>query len=160
MKFDKSKVYTALNADELKEGDKVLLADNLEELKKQVKDYESPTMLAEIAPECEHFRFKNPNDLWYALAYLVFSPPKLEYKPFSDSNTALQIISKHGGWVKGDDTYYLVTGVNLVKEVEIRIRDYWISATYALENFTFADDDSPVGVKVDDTRAARLNLNL
>lgn len=40
MKFDKSKLYTAVNADELKVGSKVFVADNLEELRTEV-EYES-----------------------------------------------------------------------------------------------------------------------
>ena len=96
---------------------------------------------------------QNPYNRWnpsFALAYLVSPPAEPEYKPFLDTETVFKTITAHGGWLKEDDTYYLVTGVNLIKEVEIRIRDYWISATYALENFTVADDGSLVGVKVED----------
>ena len=38
MKFDKSRVYTALNADELKVGSKVIVADSVRALKNAVKD--------------------------------------------------------------------------------------------------------------------------
>lgn len=37
MEFDKSKVYTALNADELKEGDIVFVSDYISSLKKEVE---------------------------------------------------------------------------------------------------------------------------
>ena len=37
MEFDKNKVYTALNADELKVGSKVIVANYLESLKAQVE---------------------------------------------------------------------------------------------------------------------------
>ena len=37
MEFDKSRVYTALNADELKIGSKVILGNTLSELKEAVE---------------------------------------------------------------------------------------------------------------------------
>ena len=37
MEFDKSKIYTAANADELKIGSKVVVADTLEDLKQCVE---------------------------------------------------------------------------------------------------------------------------
>ncbi len=37
MKFDKNRIYSAVNADELKPGDKVILADTLAELKRVVE---------------------------------------------------------------------------------------------------------------------------
>ena len=152
MDFDKSKVYTALNADELKEGDKVLLADNLEDLKNQVEDDKTPIILAAIASEDQQFRFKNTADLWYALAYLVFSPPKPKYKPFSDSKTAMRTIAEHGGWIIFNGIYHLITGLDVgcSSKNEIFIEDYWYSAEYVFNNCTFADDGSPVGVKVED----------
>ena len=154
MEFDKSRVYTALNADELEVGSKVIVADTLQGLKdrlnKSAFDENYTIRIGGILPETEIHRFKTSLGNNYPLAYLISPPKEPKYKPFSDTKTALRIIAEHGGWVKGDDTYYLVTGVNLVTEVEIRIRDCWISATYALENFTFADDGTPVGEKVED----------
>ena len=38
MEFDKSKIYTVLNADELKLGSKVYVADSLEALQSYVED--------------------------------------------------------------------------------------------------------------------------
>ena len=154
MEFDKSRVYTALNADELEIGSKVLLSDNLTDLEIQIEENATPTVLSLIGGKYNEHRFCSilfRHYKEYALAYLVSLPAELEYKPFPDNETALKIIAAHGGWLKGDDTYYLVTGVNLIKEVETRIRGYWISATYALENFTFADDGTPVGEKIENT---------
>jgi len=152
MEFDKSKVYTALNADELKEGDKVLLADNLEDLKNQVEDDKTPIILAAIASEDQQFRFKNTADLWYALAYLVFSPPKPKYKPFSDSKTAMRTIAEHGGWIIFDGVYHLIKGLDVGCSCknEVFVDDDWYSAEYIFNNCNFADDGSPVGVKVED----------
>lgn len=38
MGFDRSRVYTALNADELNEGDIVFVADNIVKLKEAVEE--------------------------------------------------------------------------------------------------------------------------
>lgn len=38
MKFDISRVYTAVNADELKAGDKVIVADTIEILKEKISE--------------------------------------------------------------------------------------------------------------------------
>lgn len=74
MEFDKSKVYTALNADELEVGDVVFVADTLAELKKA----RSAWSINRILEESERYRFgvaledssysKVPR---YALAYLI-----------------------------------------------------------------------------------------
>ena len=118
-------------------------------LKRLVENDAPPTKLEFIRKETYPCRFVGSDN--FNLAYLIEPPAEPKYKPFLDAETAFNTITAHGGWLKGDDTYYLVTGVNLIKEVEIRIRDYWISAKYVFENFTFADDGTPVGVKIEDT---------
>lgn len=72
MKFDVNKVYTAVNADELKIGDKVYLGDSIAELKYKIENEDYyPLALTSIS---------DPNDwdFWFAtknepgnLAYLV-----------------------------------------------------------------------------------------
>ena len=76
MEFDKSRVYTALNADELKIGSKVFVADTLQYLKEQVEtDNFVPSCLVSVNDEeCVH-RFVT-EDNWYVLAYLVEEPQK------------------------------------------------------------------------------------
>ena len=153
MEFDKSKVYTTVNADELEEGDKVLLANDLEGLKNQVKDNVAPTTLVSIAFEDKHFRFKSTADLWYALAYLVFSPPKPKYKPFSDTETAYKTISAHGGWIKTvTGEYLMITGIDIGVRTNkaIFVKRHWYSTQAAFDSCIFADDGSPLGEKVED----------
>ena len=78
MEFDKSKVYTALNADELKVGSKVILADDLADLRGQVEADSKAVILNSINPETYECRF-----CWgitaYALAYLVEEPEGLKW---------------------------------------------------------------------------------
>lgn len=72
MKFDKSRVYTALNADELKVGSKVVLSCILSNLKRYVEDNEIVT-LTDILGEDEEYRFVSGNDCG-TFAYLVEEP--------------------------------------------------------------------------------------
>jgi len=149
MQFDKSRVYTALNADKLKIGSTVLLADNLRTLKNLVENDVVPQRLNIIRPENLVYRFYGKDD--YCLAYLIAPPAEPKYKPFPDNETALKIISKHGGWIKNAEGFWLITNLTVGNEDEggIYVCDSWHSAKHVLNNFTFADDGSPVGVKVD-----------
>ena len=80
MQFDKSKVYTALNADELKIGSKVLLADTLSELKRLVENNVIPDTLEFVRAETYQMRFLSGTG--FNLAYLIASPAEPKYKPF------------------------------------------------------------------------------
>lgn len=81
MEFDRNRVFTALNADELKAGDKVIVADTLQELKGKVYEGTDVRELSEVCIETSMRRFytdfsyvsENRQDACfsYALAYLV-----------------------------------------------------------------------------------------
>lgn len=74
MEFDKSKVYTALNANELKVGSKVIVGDNLLELKENVLKHRLPKIIKKVEPEDNEHRFLCNDDFHYALTYLVSEP--------------------------------------------------------------------------------------
>lgn len=72
MEFDINKVYTSLNADELKPGSKVIVANTIDELKRYVEDYcdgLSCTVYG-IMPEYFSDRFLSSNH-YFNLAYLI-----------------------------------------------------------------------------------------
>lgn len=74
MNFDKSRVYTVLNAEELKLGSKVIVVDNLLELKECVVKHKLPKIIEKVELEdCAH-RFLCDDGFHYALAYLVKEP--------------------------------------------------------------------------------------
>lgn len=73
MEFDKSRVYTALNADKLKVGSKVAVADDLSHLKSFVKTEVFRT-LENVCDEGNTFRFVANGGLLFSLAYLVSEP--------------------------------------------------------------------------------------
>lgn len=77
MNFDECKVYTALNADELKVGSKVIVADSLQNLRLSVTDNHEPVLLQLIKDESSMLRFVANGD--WALAYLVEEPDKLKW---------------------------------------------------------------------------------
>lgn len=162
MEFDKSRVYTALNADELEVGSKVIVADTLQGLKdrlnKSASDENYTIRIGGILPETEIHRFKTSLGNNYPLAYLISPPKEPKYKPFSDTETALRIIAEHGGWVSDvneedeKETFSFITGVNTDCHgyLYILIGGMWNLSTIVSKNFIFADDGTPVGVKVED----------
>lgn len=79
MEFDKSKVYTALNADELKVGSKVMVANSLATLKNLVEEDLSIVTLVGIDDESYSARFFDGTTNWY-LAYLVEPPEEKKLK--------------------------------------------------------------------------------
>lgn len=71
VEFDKSKVYTVLNADELKVGSKVIVGDNLLELKENVIKHRLPKIIKKVESEDSEHRFLCDDDFHYTLAYLT-----------------------------------------------------------------------------------------
>lgn len=83
MEFDKSKIYTALNADELPIGSKCIFADTIKDLKEEVKKKRIDTLFG-IATEQYEYRFISEHGykIQYALAYFIEQPAEPKYKPF------------------------------------------------------------------------------
>lgn len=105
MEFDKSRVYSALNADELHKGDRVILADTLQQLKEKVMSNASEYVIEYIADETEDLRFcmrfrSEPRIAAWAWAYLVESK-KLKW-------TDLKI----GDRIKKDGKHFMVTAID------------------------------------------------
>ena len=160
MEFDKSRVYTVLNADKLEVGSMVIVADTLKTLKEKVThfDYEGMVRrLIKINDESKAYRFAINEDEVYALAYFV-SPSESKktpkYKPFSNSETAYKTIAAHGRWLKMKGGGYLtIAGINIEREnnEEILVGRFWHSAQDVFDACVFADDGSPVGEKIEDS---------
>lgn len=74
MKFDKSKVYTALNADEVKVGSKGLFADDIGNLRDMVINREPLLYVKEVRNDYYQYRFKSDEINEFALFYLVEGP--------------------------------------------------------------------------------------
>lgn len=78
MEFDKNKVYTALNADEVKVGSIGFFADTLQELEDRVKN-ETPLLIVQSINNKDYtcrFHSGDGNGIWgiWELFYLVEEP--------------------------------------------------------------------------------------
>lgn len=127
MEFNKDKVYTALNADELKVGSKVAASDNIATLKEKVERNDFRILTAILAEHAK-YRFRTVkfiNDaatVDFIYAYLVSEPEEKKLK-WQDLKIGDVIRCKFTG-IK-----YLITAVDSREHVvsHIFIDDSWIS---------------------------------
>lgn len=155
MEFDKSRVYTALNANELEVGSTVIVANDLQSLRAKVEKFDTSyeVHLNAILSEASIHRFRTSSGYVYILAYLIEPPKEPKYKPFSDTDTAFKTITAHGGWVKHETgEYRYVSGIDIgdIDGNEIFVGRCWETAERVLKKFVFADDGTPVGEKIED----------
>ena len=154
MEFDKSRVYTAVNADELPIGSKCIFADTVKALRKKVQ-------ADEYAQYVQIFirLYDNGYDVQflagyytYNYAYLIEPPAEPKYKPFESVEKAKEIIDKHGGWVKNkkSDSQYLLIGIG---RNAVYLGDgYARGFNDVFSDFVFSDDDTPCGELVERKR--------
>lgn len=117
MEFDKSKVYTSVNADELKVGSKVYVADAISSIREMVEnDSDKIDTIECIEAEDEEARFFDAYTHWH-LAYLISEP---EEKKLKVSDLKLGDIVRH----KSGNLEYLVTGIDH-EEDEVFFGDDW-----------------------------------
>lgn len=87
MKFDKSRLYSAVNADEVKAGSYGLFADSISTIKEQLTDKVPPTELRRIfngenTAKC----FRESSEIDYLYFYLVEKPKEKKYRPYKDTD--------------------------------------------------------------------------
>ena len=100
MTFNKSRVYTALNADELKAGYKVYVSDNMYYLRECVEESLEPSILTRVLSEKEPKRFcidDKSNEKW-------------NNSEKDRANNALELVKKHLG--NGDYAYNLMDKIS------------------------------------------------
>ena len=154
MEFDKSKVYTAVNADKLNVGSQCIFADTLGALSAKVQSEKYKdfiTILKRIYNDGFYNRFDTGDDL-FCFAYFIESSLKPMYKQFESVEKAMEAIKKHGGWVKdgGTGCTFLVLGYGKHKEdFSIYINSEWVPLEDLFIDFVFADDGSPCGELVE-----------
>ena len=146
MTFDKSRVYTALNADELKIGSKCIFANCLADLMDAVEnDKKNQVGRFTKAFNCDYIaRFCDNYGGNFVLAYLVESPAEPKYKPFKNIEEAMKAIKAHGGWIK-HKTSKDYAFVYAYDESTIYFLNKRIALDYLLGAYVFADDGSPCG---------------
>ena len=151
MEFDKSRVFSAVNADELKAGSKCIFANTMQDLKAFVKT-KSPATLTSIGDESSPKRFMGLYgyaEVAYLFAYLIEPPGKPKYKPFESVDKAMEAIKAHGGWIKwkSDNIQGVVIGRSSDR---IKILQDWVLLKDMFNDYVFADDGSPCGELVEE----------
>lgn len=133
MEFDNSKVYTALNADELEIGSKVAVANDLAHLKVFVRDDFTCT-LEKVLDEESTCRFVANEGAPYSLAYLVSEP---EEKKLEWIDLKVGDVIRH----KESKVEYLITGIDKRnKGGHCYFADAWYSDSY-LEEYEKVEDN-------------------
>ena len=150
MEFDKSRVFSAVNADELPIGSKCIFADTVKALRKKVQadDYtqyvQSFIRLHDNSGDVQFLA----DCYLYNYAYLVEPPAGAKYRPFESVESAMDAIKKHGGWVKKRSSgvpYILVEKEGNICLLEIGNQDRRSTSNDLFKDFVFADDGSPCG---------------
>jgi len=150
MTFDKSKVYTALNADELPIGSKCIFADTVRKLQKKVEQKNNTNCIETF------YKLRNRggddlfvgNDCTYCYAYLIEPPAEPRYEAFESIESAMEAIKAHGGWVKDmiSNRCYAIVAYDEAT-VETEQDTFGVDALF--DGFVFADDGSPCGELVE-----------
>ena len=116
MEFDINRVYTAVNADEVKVGSKVVCANTIKDLKQKVEENDI-TEITYIKDECYENRFSiwmiDNAILGYALAYLVSEPEEKKLKW-----TDLKI----GDVIKNEHKSALITAIDDDPNIKMHIQ--------------------------------------
>ena len=156
MEFDKSKVYTAVNANELQIGSKCIFADTIQDLKTRIK-VECISTLVEIYEENEKERFVGSDgvvEASYSLAYLIEPPAEPKYKPFESLNSLSNVVKRHGDNIQKKESKFLANIIGISLSNEIIINDLYglciLPADELLNDYVFADDGSPCGELVEE----------
>lgn len=110
MEFAKNRVYTAVNADGLKVGSKVIVAQAFEVLKDAVKVNKDPVTLKDVLPPECIARFEASDNVCYHLAYLVEEPDALKW-------TDLKV----GDIVQKNNCRSMVTLINADNDIHVHI---------------------------------------
>ena len=152
MEFDKSRVYTALNADELPIGSKCIFADTVKGLKCRIDDGRAMAILTCIGDESSVSRFVANGATLFNLAYLIEPPAEPKYKQFESVEKAMEAIWQHDRWIRDTShNIFLVSGYSAeFVEVSDQLGDYWKSLSDLFHYYVFADDGSPCGELVEE----------
>ena len=157
MTFDKSKVYTALNADEVKIGSKGYFGNSLSELFDYFINNRPYEILVKVLDDTFPGRFVNKEGAAKQLFYLVEESFKKEYRPYKDTEEMIKDFKKRFHvdnlnytmpliWVKEKaiDISMLITAFGAGNN-RIYNHNHWINLKELLIYYTYLDG-SPCGL--------------
>ena len=161
MEFDKSRIYTVVNADEVKLGSAGYFADNIYSLQQVVKhnDRECFGKVDCIKDISTGFRFVADNGTCFSLFYLIEEQEEKKLRPFKDTDEMVEDFKKRFNvcvqpyempliWIKVKDTdkKYLVvrfaSSLTICHNVEV----YAPTLEDLVEGYTYLDG-SPCGIE-------------
>lgn len=161
MEFDKSRIYTVVNTDEVKLGSIGYFADNIYSLQQAVQYNEKGYFgkVEDIKDSYTGFRFVADNGACFSLFYLVEEPGKEEFRPYKDVDEMVEDFVKRFNvnvqpyempliWIKTEDAdkkYLIVrfaSAVTICHNVEV----YTLTFEDLAEAYTYLDG-SPCGIK-------------
>ena len=143
MEFDKTRVYSAYNADEVKVGSKGYFADSISDLKKKVDEGSELLTLTKIYGEESATRFSISSISSYILFYLVEEPEEKVYRPYNDT-AEIPGGALHKIVVSSDGTRLLITAEE-DKRVYLGPQG-WVSLLDLYQYYTWLND-IPCGVE-------------
>lgn len=158
MKFDKTRVYTAVNAEDVKCGSEGYFENSYGELMITVRNDEPLSKIRKIGNVYKERRFENDEGS-YAVFYLVKEPSESGYIPYKSTKELVEDYKEHfqlyvntfnksSIWLKSKDTLeeVLITGF---RESEIQISSKWEDMKSVLEHYTYLDGKN-CGKEVDE----------
>ena len=166
MKFQKERMFTAINADKAKAGSKGYFADNLAVLEAKVEQGEI-LELKKILGKNEDRRFRVSAEnasitLEYAFFYLVEEPEEEKYRPYETTDEMIEDFRERAKayganffkcpmfnptiWVKDkkSNSKYLISAFG---ETNVLIGGKYLSSEMLFEDFTYLDG-TPCGKKL------------
>lgn len=164
MEFDKSKVFTVLNASEVKIGSKGYFADELTLLKERVSN-KSLSYYGELTTICpgnrSNYCFEMDNISNWLLFYPVEKPREKKFRPYRDSDEMIEDFKKRFNvkvppyempliWIKMKDTDKKYLVVRFASTLTICHNDevYTPTFEYLVKGYTYLDG-SPCGIEED-----------
>lgn len=161
MEFDKSRIYTMVNADEVKLGSIGYFADNIYSLQQAVQHNDKKCFgkVDCIRGISTGFRFVADNGACFSLFYFVEEPGKEEFRPYKDVDEMVEDFKKRFNvnvppyempliWIKTKDADKKYLIVRFVSAVTIchNIEVYTLTFEDLAEAYTYLDG-SPCGIE-------------
>ena len=160
MEFDKSRVYTSVNADEVKVGSKGYFANNIYSLQQAVQhnDKECFGKIDYIRDTGTGFRFA-ANDTCFSLFYFIEEQEEKKLRPYRDSDEMIEDFKKRFNvkvqpyempliWIKIKDTdkKYLVVRFASALTICHNVEVYTLTLEDLVKCYTYLDG-SPCGIE-------------
>lgn len=163
MKFDKSRIYTMVNADKIKLGSEGYFADNIYYLQQAVQHDNIDTgyfgKVVDIKDIDTGFRFVADNGIRFSLFYLVEEHGKEELRPYKDMDEMVEDFKKRFNvnvppyampliWIKTEDADKKYLIVRFASDITVcyNVEVYTLTLKDLAEAYTYLDG-SPCGIK-------------